>query len=204
MRRTPALSATAPRPLPWPFVLPLVIVALLPVAAFAHDGAHGGDTFATGFGHPLGGADHVLAMLAVGLWAAMTGGRAIWALPLAFVTAMLAGGALGASGAALPGVEPMILASIMVLGALAGLALRLPLPGAVALVAVFGVAHGFAHGVEWPSADLAAYAAGFAIATALLHGIGLAAGLLLVRLPLAARGLGAATALGGLALAVQP
>jgi urease accessory protein len=150
----------------------------------------------------LGGADHVLAMLAVGLWAALTGGRAMWAMPLAFVGALLAGGAMGATGIALPGVEPMILASILVLGGAVALALRLPLPVALAGIAVFGLAHGFAHGAEGPAVGFAAYAAGFVLATAGLHIAGLVAGLALRRAVPVTRALGALTAAAGAALAL--
>lgn len=177
---------------------------LLPGAALAHSGHIGGNALAAGIGHPLGGADHVLAMVAVGLWAALLGGRALPALPLAFVVAMLAGGAAGAAGMPLPGVEPMILASIVALGAAAALALRPALPHAVAAVALFGLFHGHAHGAEGPEAGLALYAAGFALATMALHLAGVGLGIGLVRLSRAAlvRGLGGATAVAGLALAI--
>ncbi len=179
-------------------ILPLL---LLPSAALAHPG-HGGDAgaFAQGWMHPLGGADHVLAMVAVGLWAATaTDRRGLWALPLVFVAAMVLGGALGAAGLHLPAVEPMILASSVVLGLAAALALRPSLAGALPMVALFGVMHGHAHGAEGPAAGLAAYAAGFVLATAALHLAGIGLG----RLG-AARTLGAATAAAGAALAVLP
>ncbi|MDO9637722.1 MAG: HupE/UreJ family protein [Pseudotabrizicola sp.] len=177
--------------------------ALLPQVALAHVGDHGGSPFMSGVMHPVGGADHVLAMVAVGLWAAVTGGRALLALPLAFVGAMLAGGALGAMGVGLPGVEPMILASIVLLGVLAALAWRAPLALGVAIVAAFGLFHGHAHGTEGPASGLLIYAAGFALATMALHLAGLGLGLALNAL--SARGVtrafGAGTAIAGLALA---
>lgn len=177
-----------------------VALAALPAAVFAHDG-HGAG-FLSGLAHPLGGADHLLAMLAVGLWAAMLGGRALWALPCAFVGAMLAGGVLGLAGLPLPGVEPMILASVILLGVAGALALRLPLGWAALGVAVFGLFHGHAHGAEGPDSGLALYAAGFALATMGLHLAGLAVGLGLNRVAASRslRVLGAGTALGGLSM----
>ncbi|PTX01948.1 HupE/UreJ family protein [Pararhodobacter aggregans] len=180
-------------------ILPLTLLILLaPSLALAHPG-HDSGTFLSGAAHPLGGLDHVLAMLAVGLMAAQAGGRALWALPVTFVGAMLAGGLLGFAGVALPAVEPAILASIIILGALVALATRLPLAALVPMVALFGLAHGWAHGAEGPAQGLAVYAAGFALATAALHVAGIAMGRTLTAL--AVRGLGGAAALAGLALA---
>ena len=179
--------------------LPLALALLaLPSVALAH-GLHDSGTMLSGLAHPIRGADHVLAMLAVGLLAAQTGGRALWAMPVSFVLAMLAGGAMGAAGVGFPAVEPMILASVMLLGALVALAARVPLTAALPLIAVFGAAHGWAHGAEGPQTGLILYAAGFALTTAALHlaGIGLARGLP----ALALRGLGGAAAAAGLALA---
>lgn len=178
----------------------LLALLLAPTAAFAHVGNGGEAPFLSGLAHPLGGADHLLAMLAVGLWAAMLGGRAIWALPGAFVGAMLAGGLMGAAGLPLPGVEPMILASVVVLGVTAALALRPALPHAIAFVALFGLFHGHAHGAEGPATGLATYAAGFVAATMALHLVGVVLGRM-------ARGalprlLGALTAVAGVALAM--
>jgi urease accessory protein len=180
----------------------LTLVAL-PGAAFAHSGAAAVTPLLAGLSHPIGGADHILAMLGVGLWASILGGRAILAMPLAFLVAMLMGGGLGAYGFAAPGVEPMIAASIIGIGAATALALRPALPLALCALAVFGAAHGFAHGVEGPSTGGFAYVAGFGLMTAGLHCVGLAIGLTLLRrgtlwLP---RGLGLATAMAGLGLA---
>lgn len=176
------------------------LLGAMPAAVFAHEGH--GSGFVAGLGHPVGGLDHLLAMLAVGLWAAMLGGRAVWALPISFVTAMLAGGVMGLSGFPLPGVEPMILASVVLLGVAAALALRLPMGWAALGVAAFGFFHGHAHGAEGPQGDLALYATGFALATMGLHLVGLAVGLGLGRLAAssALRILGVGTALGGLSL----
>lgn len=179
--------------------LTLSAALLAPTAALAHPG-HDAGTFLAGLHHPISGADHILAMVAVGLWAAQVGGRALWAMPAAFVGAMLAGGALGAGGIAFPAVEPMILASIIVFGVLVALATRLPLEATLPLIALFGAAHGWAHGAEGPSNGLIVYAAGFALVTAALHGVGIVLGRGLGAVAL--RGLGAATAVAGLALAV--
>lgn len=176
---------------------------LMPVAALAH-GGHGVATapFLDGLTHPLGGADHVMAMLAVGIWAVLAAAQgqrhAIWTLPLAFLVAMLAGGLAGGAGIGLPAVEPMILASIVVIGAAGALTLRLPQSVAVLIVAMFGAFHGHAHGLEGPSSGLVSYAAGFVLATAALH----LAGIALARTgPLMARLLSGGIALSGLALA---
>ena len=172
-------------------ILTLALI-LSPTAALAHPG-HGAG-FAAGFDHPFSGADHMLAMVAVGLWAAAVGGRALWAMPLAFLSALLAGGAMGHAGYALPATEPMILASILLLGLAAALLTRPPLLPALAMVAVFGLAHGNAHGLEAPPTGFAGFAAGFFLATALLHGIGLVAGR---NLAMAGRGAGLAIAAAG-------
>jgi urease accessory protein len=173
--------------------------------ALAHTGLEHAVSFASGFKHPWSGLDHLLAMVAVGLWAGLNGGRALWAWPAAFVGVMVAGGALGIAGIPVPMVEPGILASVIVLGLLVLTAARLPVVLGAALVAVFALLHGHAHGAELPAqAAAATYAAGFALATALLHGLGLGvaamgrsdAGRLLVR------GAGAAVAVAGVALAV--
>ena len=198
MTRIFALSLQG-RPLPAIHALPLALVLLMiPALALAHPGH--GQGFADGVGHPLGGADHMLAMVAVGLWAALTGGRALWALPLGFVGAMGVGAVLGMAGIALPLLEPMIAASVVVLGAAAALALRPALGQAVLAVALFGLMHGNAHGLEGAGAG---YATGFVLATAGLHLAGLALGLGLMRIGQrqGARLVAGGTALAGLALA---
>jgi urease accessory protein len=171
--------------------------------AVAHTGAGSTHGFAAGLLHPLFGLDHVCAMVAVGVWAALAGGRAVWAWPAAFVTVMVAGALLGLQGVALPGVEAAIAVSVVVLGV--AVALRLPAPLLVgALVCgAFALFHGHAHGAELPAeASAAAYIAGFALATALLHGAGLALGLLLseIERTWAPRLVGAAVAETGLVL----
>ena len=173
--------------------------------ALAHTGIEHAVSFASGFAHPWTGLDHMLAMVAVGLWAGLNGGRALWAWPAAFVGVMLAGGALGIAGVPLPLVEPGILASVIVLGLLVLAAARLPVALGAALVAVFALLHGHAHGAELPSGAAAAtYAAGFALATALLHALGLGIAHLCRsdRRQLIVRGAGAAVAVAGVALAI--
>ena len=181
--------------------LALAAALLLPQAALAHPGYHDDGQFLSGLTHPIGGADHLLAMVALGLLAAQIGGRALWALPLAFVGSMIAGGLAGYAGLAFPGVEPMILASVIILGALVAMAARVPLAMLVPGVALFGFAHGWAHGAEGPASGLALYAVGFAGATMALHLAGIGAGLALKRGALL-RGLGGGTAVAGLALAM--
>ncbi|WP_299365363.1 HupE/UreJ family protein [uncultured Paracoccus sp.] len=180
-------------------LLPLTLFLTLPGAALAHAGFDPG-SFGSGFAHPLGGADHVLAMVALGLLAAQAGGRALWLLPAAFVAAMLAGGAAGWSGMPFGAVEPVILASMIVLGALVAMAARLPLDAMAAMAAAFGFAHGWAHGAEGPAQGLPSHGLGFAVATALLHGAGILTGRAAAGpVPRAAGGM---TAFWGLALVV--
>lgn len=185
-------------------LLAAAALAAFATPALAHTGVephlHG---LGSGFAHPLGGIDHVLAMVAVGLWAGLVGGRAAWAWPAAFVTAMAGAAMLGMAGVALPGVEVAIALSVVALGSLVALGTRAPLALGAAACAVFAVAHGWAHGMEMPAdAAGAAYGIGFIAATAALHGAGLA----LVQLggrflsPLAARAAGGGVALAGLAL----
>ncbi len=163
-------------------------------SAIAHPFHPIGSGFGAGFVHPFAGLDHLLAMVAVGLWAAQFGWRWLWAIPLAFVTAMLAGGVLGFAGLTLPLVEPMIAASVLALGLLIVLRIHLRWAG-VLLVAAFAIFHGVAHGTELPAAAGALpYAAGFVLATALLHALGLATGL---QVKIAARWAGAPIALAG-------
>jgi len=152
----------------------LLMAAVLP--AYAHVGVGSTSSFAAGFGHPLSGLDHMTVMIAVGLWAALKGGRAIWAWPCAFVGVMLVGGALGMLHVPIPFVEPGILASVVALGLLVALAVDLPVWTGVMIVGLFALFHGHAHGTEVAeSVGRIEYMAGFALATALLHGIGIAA-----------------------------
>lgn len=174
--------------------------------ALAHPGHEATSGLASGFLHPFGGLDHVLAMVAVGLIAARIGGRALYLVPLAFLGMMVVGGVLGVAGVGLPFVEVGIALSVMVLGAVLALRTALPVLGAMVLVGAFAVFHGFAHGTEMPDAALGlAYGLGFVAATALLHAAGLGLGLAAGRLNLSGRGpalrvAGAAFAAAGLGL----
>jgi urease accessory protein len=142
-------------------------------AAFAHPG-HGVGGFTAGLAHPFSGLDHLLAMVAVGIWAVQGGGRRVWLLPAAFMSMMAAGAALAvqwaAPGMTASGVEAGIAASVLALGLLVSLSMRLPAGLSVGITAIFGFLHGYAHGLELPSsAHPARYALGFLLATALLH-----------------------------------
>ena len=184
----------------WRIVATVVTIgmAIPPGAALAHTGL-AASGFASGFVHPFGGLDHVLAMFAVGLWAARLGGRATWLVPAAFVVVMAAGAAAAAAGLALPPVEVGIAGSLLVLGAVIALDARLPLASALPLVAVLAVFHGTAHGAEMTGVS---YGLGFTVATAALHGLGLACGFLANRLaaPRPVRAGGGAITLTGLAM----
>jgi urease accessory protein len=160
-------------------LLAALAFALIPTAAFAHPG-HNVHGLLHGFAHPFGGFDHLIAMIAVGLYAWQLGGRALWLVPATFVAVMAAAGALGIAGVPLPGVEIGIAASVIVLGAMVTLRVKMPVAIAAALVGVFAVFHGHAHGTEMPlDASGVAFAAGFLAATALLHAAGIALGKLI-------------------------
>jgi urease accessory protein len=155
-------------------LLALTLIAL-PTAAFAHTGAGDAHGFLHGFMHPVGGIDHVLAMVAVGVFAFVLGGRALVLVPLAFVGMMAVGFVLGANGVALPYAELAIAVSSIVIGGVAALGRRLPIIAAMALVGGFATFHGWAHGAEMPAdAGALTYALGFVAATALLHVAGIA------------------------------
>lgn len=180
---------------------PVAAAALVASPALAHVGPGAHDSFAAGFGHPFLGLDHMLAMVAVGLWAAMLGGRALILVPAAFVGVMVLGFIAGAAGVPLPFVEPAILASVVVLGLLVALALPMSALAGGALVGFFALFHGHAHGTEVGTAGFLAYGAGFVAATVLLHVIGIVSGIALGRFgPVLLRVAGGATALGGLML----
>ena len=156
-------------------ILALLILGASP--AFAHVGHGATESFAAGIAHPFGGLDHIAVMVAVGLWAAVKGGRALWLWPVTFVGVMLVGGALGMAQIALPFVEPAILASVVALGLLVALAVDLPLVVGAGVIGAFALFHGHAHGSEVAeNVGGFEYMAGFAFATATLHltGIGFA------------------------------
>lgn len=160
--------------------------------------------FVAGLAHPVSGADHILAMVAVGLWGAVAGGRALWAWPAAFVAMVVVGFLSANLGIQLPFVEPAIVSSIVVLGLLIALAVKAPVWLGAIIVGLFALFHGHAHGTEAATAGLrlVMYATGFSLATAALHVVGLGAGLTLVCSAREAllRTTGIAVALGGLAL----
>jgi len=198
--------------------LPAILLASLAVPALAHPGHPGGEAhdagFAQGLAHPFGGFDHLLAMLAVGLWAVQFAARtenrsALWLLPAAFVLPMGAGFLLALNGIALPGVEAGIALSVLILGLAVAFAARPPLAAAMTVTAGFALFHGFAHGTEMGGAEMGdgaatAYAAGMLLATALLHGLGLAGALLSqqVATPLLTRVSGAIVAVAGVVILV--
>ena len=156
-----------------------VLVLVAPMTALAHveGGAAGG--FLSGMSHPVSGLDHVLAMVAVGLWGAQLGAPAIWLLPVAFPIMMAFGGLLGLSGIELPAVELGIALSAVILGALILGAIRLPIALALLIVGFFAIFHGHAHGAEMsPGQSAILYSIGFVIATGLLHAAGIGVGLI--------------------------
>lgn len=157
------------------FLSGAALAALLPSVALAHVGLGQASGFIPGFGHPAGGLDHVMAMVMVGILAWRLGGRAVWLLPATFLCLMAVGGALGAGGIGLPFVEAGIALSVIVLGAVIAAGFRSPVGPSMALVGLFAIAHGHAHGVELPDgAGGLAFGAGFVLATALLHAAGVA------------------------------
>jgi urease accessory protein len=184
------------------FIAALIAMAFAATPALAHAGEGVSGGFLGGFTHPLFGPDHVVAMVAVGLWGAFLGAPAIWLLPVVFPLVMALGGAAGILGLPLPGVETGIAVSAIVLGAMVALAARPPLWIAAIIVGAFAIFHGHAHGAELPpGADAVAFSVGFVMATGLLHLTGIGFGLL-TRWPagrVAVRVAGGLIALAGLA-----
>jgi len=151
---------------------------------WAHESAGISGGFISGFIHPTLGWDHVIAMVAVGLWGAFLGSPAIWILPVVFPLIMAFGGALGVIGVPVPAVETGIAASAVVLGAMVAFAVRPPIWVAAVIVGAFAIFHGHAHGTELPNAaNPVAYSVGFVLATGMLHLCGIAFGLV-VRWPI--------------------
>lgn len=179
---------------------------LAPGIALAHTGHGATGGFVHGFVHPIFGMDHVLAMVAVGLFAGQIGGRALWLVPAAFVGVMGLGGALGVAGVTIPAVEIGIALSVVVLGAAVAFRLKAPVALAMALVGAFAVFHGHAHGMEMPETMAGiAYGAGFVLATALLHGVGIGLGFVAAKAAeakgaLLVRGAGGAMSVFGLVI----
>jgi urease accessory protein len=161
--------------------LPLMLLGLLcissPAAAHTEAGVAGG--LLSGFFHPLIGLDHLVAMVAVGLWGAQLGAPGIWVLPICFPTVMAVGGLLGIAGVPLPMTELVVAASALVLGLAVAVALRVPFWVAAIVVGVFAVFHGYAHGLELPrAANPLAYGVGFVVATGMLHALGITIGIM--------------------------
>jgi urease accessory protein len=165
-----------------PGLIAAATALVIPAVAYAHPGHDGHDfgwDFSSGFGHPLFGFDHLLAMLAVGLWAAQLGGRARWLVPATFVALMIAGAAMARQGLAISGVEQVIATSVLILGLLLATAATLPVAVGMALVGLFAAFHGYAHGAEMPANSQAlGYGAGFVLATVLIHATGVGLGVL--------------------------
>lgn len=179
-----------------------LLLGLVASSALAHTGVGSVDGFAHGLMHPLTGLDHVLAMVAVGLWAGLVGGRARIVYPVAFVGTMALAGLWAMLGGQLPGVETGIALSVVILGAAIAFKASPPLVAGALACGVLAIFHGFAHGAELPeNASGLSYALGFVLATAALHGVGLVlAGLVAVRAPFVARLAGGALALAGVAI----
>lgn len=157
----------------------VALLTLLATPAVAHEGAGVGGGLLAGFLHPITGPDHVIAMVAVGLWGAFLGRPAIWQLPIVFPVVMAIGGAIGVAELPLPAVETGIALSAVVLGLMVALAARPPIWVAAVIVGAFAIFHGYAHGRELPeAANAVAFSVGFVVATGLLHLIGIGIGLL--------------------------
>jgi urease accessory protein len=178
-------------------------LAMAAVPAWAHTGTGTVSDFTAGFMHPSNGLDHVLAMVTVGLFAALLGGQALWAVPASFVTMMMVGGGIGLAGIHVPKVEAGIMASIIILGAAVALGRAWSVGAAVALAGALAVFHGHAHGAEMPvEASAMFYSLGFALATAFLHSVGVVIGSVVSRRSQMARLAGAAVAVVGVMLAI--
>ena len=180
------------------------LAAIWASPALAHVGLGTGSSFMSGLTHPLGGLDHLAAMVAVGIWAAVNGGRRLWMWPLIFVATMLVGALVGLQGIVVPYVEPAIAVSVLVLGLLAALEMKAPTWAGASLIAISALAHGHAHGTELAGASAAPYIAGFVIATAALHGVGILIAMVGLRIVgiTPARAVGAAAAVAGVILIV--
>ncbi|MFZ2449691.1 MAG: HupE/UreJ family protein [Methylovulum miyakonense] len=183
-------------------VLTTILSTLVTLPADAHTGIGAVHGLLDGVAHPLIGIDHLLVMLAVGLWAAMRGGKSLWLLPLAFVSAMGVGAGLSLLGITINAAETWVAASVIAAGVLVWRNTRMSSVLAVALASVFALAHGYVHALELiDSANALAYSAGFLLTTAALQGLGLAVGLLAAaRVKMLGAGLGLLCALVGVGL----
>jgi len=153
------------------------LLSLWCLSAEAHTGAGAVHHFVDGVLHPLQGADHLLVMIAIGLCAAMMGGRALWLLPGIFLAMMMAGAGLHVAGLTIHSAETWVALSVLASGLMVWRQRQLPIAFAGSLVALFALGHGYVHAVEAGS-SLTSYAAGFLLTTALLHGVGIGLGLL--------------------------
>ena len=181
--------------------LSVTLLSTIPGAG-AHTLGAEGASFITGLAHPFMGLDHLLSMIAVGIWAAQTGGSALWRLPLSFIVMMAVAALIGASGFSLPSLEPLIAGSVVFLGLMLVFAIRLPINLSMILVGLFAIFHGYAHGLEMPQASSAIlYGDGFVLATALLHLVGIILGKVTYRQQLLSRLSGLMIAIAGLYLA---
>ncbi|MCL4430910.1 MAG: HupE/UreJ family protein [Epsilonproteobacteria bacterium] len=157
----------------------LIVFMIAQASLFGHTGVGSILGFEAGFSHPIGGADHILAMVAVGLWAAQMGGRSLWAVPLSFVVMMVVGTFLGIQGVHVPFIEEGILASVLVLGAMIGFGVKMPIVFSSVLVGVLAIFHGTAHGIEMPlNTSGVEYGIGFVLATGMIHISGIVIGLI--------------------------
>lgn len=164
----------------WVAVVFAVLLVSLGEPALAHSGEGHSGGFISGFLHPIFGWDHVVAMVAVGLWGAVLGSPAIWILPIVFPLVMAFGAALGILGVPIPFIEVGIALSGLVLGLLVAFLIKAPMAAAAVLVGAFAIFHGHAHGTELPQAVSAyTYGVGFVIATGLLHAAGILLGTLM-------------------------
>jgi len=156
-----------------------IAALMLPAMASAHPGLHGHTHgFANGLAHPFSGLDHFLAMTAVGLWAVQRGGKAIWMMPLAFISVMALGGMLGMAGfGQFPMIDQAIAASVLIMGIFIATATRMPAAPGIFIIGLFAMFHGYAHGAEMPAtASGLMYGLGFVLATAILHALGISIG----------------------------
>ncbi len=183
----------------------LCLIFFTPALALAHTNVGDASGLVHGLAHPVGGFDHLLAMVCVGLWAAQIGGKAIWVVPAAFVGTMVIGGLLGFSGLAVPFAEAGIVVSVIVLGLMVLGAVKLPLVASTLVVALFAACHGYAHGLEVPvAASALSYTLGFIVSTAVLHFAGVSMATLSshIQLKTLTRIAGGAIALAGMYMAV--
>lgn len=186
----------------------LITLVLSTSPVLAHTGAGSTLGFSSGFGHPISGLDHVLAMIAVGILAAQQGGNAVWLVPASFLFMMVVGGTMGHWEYSIPYVEIGILGSVIVLGGVIALGRKMPTLIAMAMTGTFALFHGHAHGTEMPAdSNSILYVLGFVIATTILHALGVFAGILYQTKTkeygrAAAKAIGSAISLAGLVLAL--